>query len=477
MVRTLHRAVVAGATAAVTLLGLGSGAMAGGLLNWGAVTADLTAPALPNAQVSALFRDVGSGSTAYALGQNVALPPASTLKLLVSATALADLGPGYRFATTVEGRASAGVVDGSVYLVGSGDPSLTSGDIARLAATLAQRVHTVRGAVVADASALSGPYGDGWDPADNDAGWQAIPSALTVNHGQFVMEVRPGAAPGDPVQVAVDPAVATDVRVTATTVAAGDQTTVNDLRVNGQPAAATVVGDVAAGASPIRLTMSVRDPALWAAELFAADLARDGVHVDGGVSVGRAPRGLNVLASHRSASLAGLLYNQDKWSINVSAEDLLRDVGRAQYGAPGTVSKGIAAEHAWLRREGIPWTGAIYDGSGLSTIDRVSAADLVGLLLKVRRMPWFPAFEHALPVAGASARQVSGTLGEIGLFTGFHGVVLAKTGDVALAENLAGYLRTSSGQWMAFAVLVNGLPFWEAGWRQEVKAIEVVAAP
>lgn len=431
---------------------------------------------LPGSQVSALFVDAASHAVLYSRNPGLELPPASTLKLLVSTTALADLGSGYRFTTRVEARVGAdGVVAANLYIIGAGDPVLNDRDLAAMARQVARRVHRIDGSVVVDGSLFAGPYGRGWSAQNAQYGWSALPEALTVDQGQIVAVVRPGASAGSVPSVRVTPARDGVVRMDAVTTSAGTADSLESLWPAGGRPGIVIRGDIPVGSPPVRLAVSVVRPSAWAASLLRTDLEADGVHVVGGVGSAAAPRGLPVLASHVSSSLAAILVHQDRWSINVSAEDLLRVIGAHVYGRPGTVAKGVRAERTWLRSQGIAWTGAIVDGCGLSLDDRVSAQDLVNLLVRARTEPWFPHLIGALPVAGAKG-QVAGTLGEIGLFTGFHGHIWAKTGDVGNAENLAGYIRTGGGQWVVFAALVNGQPSWLAGWRAEEAAAEAVAA-
>lgn len=471
-------AVVMAALVSVPALGAPGAWAAAIAVPWNTVAADLGGSALPGSQVSALFANAQTGAAMYAQTPTRTIQPASTLKLLVSATALADLGPGYRFTTRVVGRVGpGGTVTGNLYLIGSGDPTLTTASLDALARSVAQRVRAVAGSVIVDAAAFAGPFGAGWPVADMWNGWSAGPSALTLDQNQVVLKVFPAASPGSAPRVVTTPAVGVTLDNLAATSAIGTRETVWPAWPPGSAVGASLTGNMPIGMAPARFTVSVRNPDAWAAQEFALALEAAGVRVRGstGVTTVPAPAALPLLASHRSASLAAIIVHQNKWSINLYAEDLLRVVGARVYGGPGTAVKGNRAEMAWLKAQGIPWRGTVVDGCGLSLTDQVSAQDLVALLVRVRRQPWAKDFVASLPVAGSASPQVSGTLGEIGLFPAFHGMVLAKTGDVSDVENLAGYLRTASGQWVAFALLVKGLPTWQAGWHAEERAVTVVA--
>jgi serine-type D-Ala-D-Ala carboxypeptidase/endopeptidase (penicillin-binding protein 4) len=123
-----------------------------------------------------------NGRLIYAHAGDVARPPASDEKLLLSMTLLDRFGPGYRIPTTVEGaRPVAGAVAGNLWLVGHGDPEVDDAALARLARKLRTRgIRRVRGAVVGVTNTFTR---ERWAP-----GWQPIalqfiapPTALTFD--------------------------------------------------------------------------------------------------------------------------------------------------------------------------------------------------------------------------------------------------------------------------------------------------------
>jgi D-alanyl-D-alanine carboxypeptidase/D-alanyl-D-alanine-endopeptidase (penicillin-binding protein 4) len=85
--------------------------------------------------------DIASGEVIYRRNGWRALVPASTEKLYTTVGALSALRPDFRFATTVVGAGTrAGATwRGDLYLVGSGDPTLSSYDISALAAQVRAR--------------------------------------------------------------------------------------------------------------------------------------------------------------------------------------------------------------------------------------------------------------------------------------------------------------------------------------------------
>jgi hypothetical protein len=99
------------------------------------------------------------GTPLYLHRAVVPLTPASTLKLIVAATALDILGPKERFGTSfvaLDGPDADGVIHGPLWLVGSGDPLFTSNDLrGGIGALRRLGVKRIDGPLVVDDSAFS----------------------------------------------------------------------------------------------------------------------------------------------------------------------------------------------------------------------------------------------------------------------------------------------------------------------------------
>ena len=195
-------------------------------------------------------------------------------------------------------------------------------------------------------------------------------------------------------------------------------------------------------------------PALSAALLFRSALRKVGVSL-GGAGLGKGRETDSVLASVQSPPLAQIVAWMGRVSDNFTAEMLLKQIG-AQGGQVGTSSDGAAVVRSTLAEAGVPLAGVrLVDGSGLSSLDRLTARALAGVL----RAAWAdpdvrPYLVAALPVAG-----ISGTLHDRMRTPPARGNVQAKTGTTSLASALSGYVRKR----YVFSVLQNGSPvssFW-----------------
>ncbi len=141
------------------------------------------------------------------------------------------------------------------------------------------------------------------------------------------------------------------------------------------------------------------------------------------------------------------------WSDNTLADRL----GKAAARKLGyeTDSKGLTQTFKQAMDElGIDSSGMkVFDGSGLSKSNRISANTIVTLLSKIRNNPNFQSIYEGLPVGG-----ITGTLQKRFLETAPHAVghVHAKTGWVNRSVTMAGYVDDGETEY-AFAILADGI--------------------
>ena len=189
-------------------------------------------------------------------------------------------------------------------------------------------------------------------------------------------------------------------------------------------------------------------PPLLAARAFTEALARRGVSVAGRPGLGAAPEAGALIAVDHSVRLRVIVHRLNRDSDNFTAEMLLKQLGTLD-GNAGTSARGGRVVVETMAAAGIPVQGVrIVDGSGLSRLDRLTAAALVGVLRAAFTDPRIArVFVDSLAVAARN-----GTLQD--RLSNLRGVVKGKTGTTSVACSLSGYVGSST----AFAVLQNGNP-------------------
>ena len=379
------------------------------------VSLEESATALPGDSCVAVSE---SGRARYGHLADRALVPASTQKLLTGAAALALLGPDHRFTTRLMARAEPveGVIDGDIWLVGSGDPLLSTAaysdrfddplpytDIDLLAEQVADAgITTITGAVIGDESRFDGlrwveTWPERFRPGNQS---QAGPlSALTVNDGFTRWEPE-----------------------------------------------RTAYGYNTPAAEPAAFAAAFFDDLLEARNLVIRRVAQAGVvPLDATVE----------LAMIESPPLGDIVRQMLLTSDNMTAELLVKALG-AQVEAPGSTAGGLTAMRGALEDLGLDLAGSTSaDGSGLDAGNQVSCALLVAILETSTDE------SGSLLGTGLAVAGESGTMSKRLVGTSAEGRVAAKTGTLNDAVSLAGRVETLGGRSLTFAVLSNAQPMPE----------------
>ena len=407
------------------------------------------------------------GDTLFGRAADDQLLPASTMKLFTSAVALDRFGAAGHFETEVLRAGSVGsdgVLHGDLILRGAGDPTLAGKStdssgvppmdaLARQVA--ASGITRVSGSIVGDASAFDdGRVPDGWRTRYLHASYAARVSALSFNENKITMLVRPVGAHAE---ITFQPAISGLPLSNEVTVTKGSRGARIGIRQDSS--GRIVVRGWIGASSPSRdYVYVVEKPEEFAAGALRAALAANGITVDGGVRVAMAPAGAVRIAAFASPSLDKIVTQMNGESNNHFAELLFRNAARSS-GVPGSAENGNILLRRFLYEKAnvAPTSVFAADGSGLSTLDRVTPRAMVQLLGFARRAAWGSVFEQSLPVAGETE-----TLRHRMKWTPAMGNLHAKTGTTNDVASLGGYVMARNGEQLAFSFIYNGKDRWRA---------------
>lgn len=413
-------------------------------------------------RVGVFVADATTGGALFEHAADVSLNPASNAKVLTAAVALSVLGPSRRFSTALHGAARGGVVEGPIVLRGQGDPSLRAADLFELAQRLvAAGVRRVDGDVLVDDAELGAEHlPPAFDQRPREsAPFRAAVGALSLEENAFTIELRPGAAAGEPAFVHVAPSGYAEVE--------------NQLVTSGETASVTITASVGAGgrerlriagtlplgASAASYRRRIENPSLASGYSLRSMLVAAGVRVRGGVRVAPgSASGLSRLASRESAPLSALLYEVGKDSNNLYAEMTMLAISAAPTsGAAGAASFARGAERMtrWARESGVEGEGLVVrNGSGLYDANRITARQVTQVL----RAAWRdPAIRHEY-IAQLAVGGDDGTLRNRLEIQGAPRVVRAKTGTLDDVVALSGYVLTADpSRVLVFSFIANGV--------------------
>lgn len=350
------------------------------------------------------------GRLVFAHQPDLAVAPASNVKLLTAAAILQELGPDHRFTTKVVGAAPVdGTVRGDVVLVGGGDPLLS---------TQAYRDHF----------------------ADQPPAATSIEGLADRLHAAGVRHIT-GRLLGD------------EARYDSVRTVPSWPTRYYDQHQTGPLSALSLdQGKISfpehATEENERDVTVTDDPPLFAATTFVQLLAARGITVDGGPGVGSAPAAAPELASVASPSLRDLVRQMLSTSDNQAAEGFVKELGVAA-GVGGTTADGLAALQRALARLGLPTAGLVLlDGSGLDRDDRASCT-LVAAVLD-------HAGEESAVGQGLAVAGETGTLRDRFRHQPVTGKLRAKTGTLNDVTALSGFADAAAGTSITFSYIAVG---------------------
>lgn len=333
--------------------------------------------------VSVVVRD--EGRTLYNHGGTARRTPASNEKLLLSMALLDRMAPDHQITTSVatDGLMLDGVLDGNLWILGRGDPSITAGR------SFGKELPFSPTRIAAIAKAVA------------EAGVRRVNGSVAGSTGYFARDwYAPGWKPNFP---------------------ADEIPLATALPFEGNT----------------RKGEHITDPELRAARALTRRLKDKGVTVTESPLAGQPPSDLTDVVAMRSVELKKMLGYMNRKSSNWFAEMFVKRLAVEASGSAGTIARGARAMEAWAERQGVDVDA--YDGSGLSYSNRVSAAGLARLIGVAEESAWGRTLKQSLPGAGQGTlehrlggvrlKAKTGTLDMISALSGW--VWLRQTGSWA----------------------------------------------
>jgi serine-type D-Ala-D-Ala carboxypeptidase/endopeptidase (penicillin-binding protein 4) len=429
-------------------------------------------PLFARATFGVRVESIGDGRVIYTRNSDKLVIPASNMKLLTMSVAAERLGWDFRFHTrlSTSGGVFDGTLKGDLYVTGGGDPSIDSQNFAGAPlfdewarALRSMRIQRVEGRLIGNDNLFDDTtIGPGWAWDYLGDGYATGSGALNYNENVAVIRIWPGDAVGAPARVDLSPpGHGLKLVSKVTTSPAAGTASLSHFRNPGSDQL-EVTGTIPLGRAVVVRTASVENPTQFFVNGFKASLEAQGIFVrDGAWDIDDLPPvppgpplqwiGGEIVASHDSLPLSALAAYFLKESQNFYGETILKTLGQ-RFGTAGSTVAGRRVVADTLTSWGIPADSYVmYDGSGLSRYNYVSADAIVSILKHVwndekLRGP----FLAALPVGAQD-----GTLANRMKDPVLAGRVQAKTGTISNVRSLSGFLITQSGERLVFSMIAN----------------------
>lgn len=420
-----------------------------------------------NASISLIVKNMKTGEVISSYHEKNVLPPASTMKLISTATALEALGSDFRFETYLEtdGEIRNGILYGNLFIRGTGDPTLGSQKVGNtmflykwVQALRKAGIQEIRGSIIGDNSFFDATATNPawlWE----DIGNYYAPGIFALSYLDNTMNIQLRSAEVGSVAEIIKtlpevPGISFDNHIRCTKIQ------YDGAYVHGMPYHnfRSLVGSVPSNRGVFGVKSDIPNPALLLAQHLTNCLKEQGINVTkeagfqvepqvdaDGVRIER-----KVIYTHRSEPLSEIVKETNENSNNMYAEMIFRYLG-SKVSTPATIDNSIDfVKRFWANRK-IKFDGCwIYDGCGLAPQDAVSADAFLQLIEYMNGSKNRDAFFASLPVSGET-----GTLKGFCVKTPLQGKVHAKSGTLSRVKSYAGYIDINENESWAFAIIVN----------------------
>lgn len=407
---------------------------------------------LSDAKIAIATQRTMNGNELYAYAQNRAMKPASNNKVFTIVAALFAIPSDFSFTTSImypADRIKDHTLYGDMYIEFTGNPALTGSQLA----ALIKKIKTEKGIykITGDVylvGVFSGPYiPDGWSKEDSTFCYGAPASSFTFNRNCTVIKLVKNANSLTTRVVELSNASNITIKNTAKYTSASSATTIamNDDNV-------LYIGGYLSRAAEKMFNLAIRNPALKALNTVNDFLNSDGIKHGNVIIAGNVPAGYTEQITARSATIGHFIDQTLKHSDNLYAETILNTIGLKKKGIGSTKAGTEAVESILYSKLGLDTSAlTMYDGSGLSHLDRVTPEFMVNFLTKVYNSQIGKEFYNYLPASG-----ISGTI-SYRMGGKLLGRVHAKTGTLSGVSTLSGYVLTAKNHRISFSIMLNDL--------------------
>jgi D-alanyl-D-alanine carboxypeptidase/D-alanyl-D-alanine-endopeptidase (penicillin-binding protein 4) len=390
-----------------------------------------------------------TGEVVFDRNSQVGLAPASTQKIITAATAFELLGKDYRYKTELayNGKIENDILKGSLCIVGHGDPTLGSWRYKNTSekAIFAEFGESILTRNIKSIDGITIPVSQNWETQTTPNGWiwqdignyyGAGASAINWRENQFDVQLKSLGEIGTSVSITGTIPELFKVRLISELKSA-EKNSGDNAYIYLAPSSVDGVirGTIPVNETSFKISGSLPDPPKQLVYSFLMDLSHkipissftlqsiDDITQKQRPSLeGNEPADLNdivPLYTHQSPPLDSIIYWFLQKSINLYGEALIKTFAYEKKGF-GATDTGVVIVKDFWKQKGLDENELnIYDGSGLSPLNRVTTHAQVEILKYAKQQPWFPYFFNALPEYNGM-KMKSGSISDVKGFCGYH---------------------------------------------------------
>lgn len=420
------------------------------------ISSMFTDPVMKNANWGFVVYDPKNKRVINSYNEKASLIPASTTKLLTTETAMSILGKDFQWTTQLEYSGEIdenGVLNGNLYIIGSGDPSLGTGRAG--ASSYGTLINDFSSAIKnLNIKQIKGDI--------------ILKTAVFKNNKNTLLPTNIVWKGDTHYYLPVGSTNDTDPRQEKLL---GNKKMEQQKFVYHSPYNNQLV--YTEHFNGYSLNTKLPDATYYLANNLKTNLLKNGITIEGKVidqsnsNIQLEPR--KKLMKYTSPKLVDIVYFINQTSNNAMSEALLKTTGFYEKG-DFSLDTGRAIVNKHLTKRTFDFDGFHFaDGSGLSRSNVVTPISQVKFLSALMEEKHFDAYFKSLPIAGQT-----GTLKSMFINSESNGQVFAKTGTLNKVKTLAGYVKTKSGKLLTFSLLINN---YNGSVAQVKQKMETILAP
>lgn len=437
---------------AVTMIAVFCGAVYGDLQS--KINAVVNSKECSSAVFAVKIVKADTGQTVYSLNENKLMMPASNMKIVTTAAAIAYLGSDYKFTTKV------GMCGNDLVVIGAGDPLLgdkeTDDRYGRqkgwifediIAGLKGKGITSVKDIVVDSTFFDDNRVHPSWPRAQLNQPYACEVCGLNFNDNCVRLTVTRS---NERAVVAVEPETKYLKFSNKITLVSSGNSAIGAYR-NNTPNLLTLKGRLRKEAG---FELAVERPASMFGVMLKERLEKEGIAVTGSVieKYARGCDNFDLFWSHQTP-LSDVLIRCNKDSLNLGAESLVKTISAefTEGKVNGAWKHGFELVGRYMENLGVDKSEfQLDDGCGLSRENRVSANAIVTVLKNVYQSTKWDEYKNTLAVGGQD-----GTIYKYFREEKYKGKIIGKTGYINGVRAFSGVCRTGEGEYI-FSILTSG---------------------
>jgi D-alanyl-D-alanine carboxypeptidase/D-alanyl-D-alanine-endopeptidase (penicillin-binding protein 4) len=428
-----------------------------------------TANPMPSARTIMSWRD------------EIAMNPASTIKILTTLVALDILGAKYRWKTELftDGAIKNGILKGNIYFVGHGDPKWIPEELSELTKKLRNLgIQQINGNLIFDRGAYTKQVmEDTTIDGETLRAYNVSPDPLLYAFRTLSFEINLNKN-SDIANIVYTPKLArfkidNQLKVISSPCnnpknnirleIIPNPNEINTSQLNNRSAIqwrAVFTGEISRYCKNLSFNVVKFDPDTFLTLGFTA------AWEEAGGKWSRPPNGqagsvpiyARPLLSYEGLTLLDASQDINKLSNNVMARQVFLTLGLEKMGKPTDILSSEKVIHAWLNQRGLQFPELIIEnGSGLSRNEAISARNLNKLLISGQELPISDVFLSTLPLVGSEGTVRHRLINQMRNFLHLKKKPEAriKTGSLDNVRTISGYVFSKSGRIYAVTSFIN----------------------